>query len=175
MVLARVRPVDRQRIIDEYLNESGANYLQPHEFLQWLSVRPRHPAHGIFFGISDTDAAMAYRISLVRKWVSGLRIVVADRVSPLSQSVTVTVTEQEVTLPAMFSPVGDRRFGGGYHKTDPDNSDNLQELCRQAATDFARLEERWGGLARLQGIDLSAINEIIARFDAAGNVAIAAE
>ena len=69
---------ERQRIIDEYLVESGNNMYVPHVFIDWLREMPDHEAYDWFYGFDDTHHARENRIHLARKMASGLRIVVKE-------------------------------------------------------------------------------------------------
>ena len=66
----------KQRIIDDYLQATGANMYVPSEFVSWLSGQPEHEAYSAFYGMDDIDAARSYRIDMARRLASGLRIVV---------------------------------------------------------------------------------------------------
>ena len=69
---------ERQRIIDEYLMESGNNMYVPHVFIDWLREQPDNEAYDWFYGFDDTHHARENRIHLARKMASGLRIVVKE-------------------------------------------------------------------------------------------------
>ena len=58
---------ERQAIIDSFLNATGRNQFVPTEFLEWLRDNPDNPAHEIFYGMDDAEAAHAYRIGLVNR------------------------------------------------------------------------------------------------------------
>ena len=58
---------ERQRIIDEYLVESGNNMYVPHVFIDWLREMPDHEAYDWFYGFDDTHHARENRIHLARK------------------------------------------------------------------------------------------------------------
>ncbi len=119
---------ERQRVVDEYLNESGRNQFVPREFLTCLRERPDHPVHPVFFGMDDAEAAQAWREGRVRHWVSGLRIAV--RVTEAIPSAVSGVVVRQ--LPAMVSPVAGRSSGGGYAPVDPSDPAMVAELRRQA-------------------------------------------
>ena len=150
---------ERQAIINDYLNATGRNHFLPVEFLDWLRDKPDHKAYPIFFGISEEEAAQAHRVSLVRQWVSGLRITVSSsEAKPVSVG---RVEVREVSLPAMISPVSKRRSGGGYVPVSPDDEDTMSELVAQAAADLERWLERYGGAASLAKVDTAPITEIV--------------
>lgn len=144
----------RQKIVDEYLNATGRNHFVPVEFLEWLKPRSDHRAWAIFFGSTDEEAALQHRLSLVRNFVSGLRIrvTIANETESASQVV--------VRVPAFVSTVSKGAEGGGYVPVDIHDEPTLAELCRQASGDLARWVERHEGVARIAGVDVASINEI---------------
>lgn len=168
--MARFDRTYRQRIIDEFLNDTRRNIFVPSEFLEWLSDKPDHRAYPVFFGKSDEEAAEAYRINLVRSFVSGLRIAV--RVSPVvveQSGVEVKVNESSpmsVRIPAFTSPASDRKGGGGYYPTDPSDPAVMAELRRQAAADLRKVVARHEGVAALAGVSMQAVLEIASALDA---------
>jgi hypothetical protein len=143
------------RIIGGYLEDVGATVFVPRAFLEWLSERPDHEVYSLFFGLPDADAAAAYREGLVRQWVSDLRITVEYTEPELINLGMVEITEY--TLPAMFSPIDGRRGGGGYERTDAAREAHRAELRRQGAAALVAWLDRYGGLARLAGADVAAI------------------
>jgi hypothetical protein len=153
----------RQAIIDEYLNDTGANSFMPKDFLEWLRERPTHRAYALFFSADDEEAAEQFRLQLVRQFIAGLRIKVAVSTAP-SEAKQVNVT---VSMPAYISPVGNRRGGGGYIATDINDPETMREMARQAATDLRRVLERHDGIGKLSGIDMSPLAALASMFDLA--------
>lgn len=162
----------RMKIVTEYLNDTRRNSFVPEEFLDWLKDRPDHRVYNLFYGKSDDEAAKAYRLSMVRQFVSGLRIAVRVSVAPVdAQEINVTVSDQSalsVRIPAFTSPMSGRKEGGGYYATDPSDPAVIRELARQAANDVRRVIERHEGVAVMAGVDMSALHQIAAAFDASG-------
>jgi hypothetical protein len=160
----------RQKVIDEYLNATGENTFVPAAFIDWLRDQPDHRVYPVFFGKSDEDAAAEYRINLARQFVSGLRVKIRLTATTIDESGReVKVTESAVTavrVPAFYSPLSERKGGGGYHAFDSEDPAALRELRRQAATDLRRFIHRHEGIAKLSGISLEAIKAIAASFDA---------
>lgn len=160
----------RQKIVDEYLNASGQNVFVPSEFIDWLRDQPDHRVYPVFFGKSDEDAAAEYRINLARQFVSGLQVKIRMAATTIDESGReVKVTEGAVTavrVPAFYSPLSERKGGGGYHAFDSEDPAALRELRRQASTDLRRFIHRHEGIAKLSGISLEAIKVIAAAFDA---------
>jgi hypothetical protein len=81
---------ERQRIVDEYLQNTGRNMFVPGEFVDWLKEQPNHEAYEWFYGMDDGEAARQYRIDLARRMASGLRIVVSETETSTSK---ITVRE----------------------------------------------------------------------------------
>ena len=154
---------ERQRVVDEYLNDSGNNHFQPREFLAWLKERPGHSLYDVFYGKSDERLATIMREAMVRHWISGCRLTV-NYTDPTSTSVNVVVTEQ----PAYISAVAGRKAGGGYTRNDPSDPEAQAELARQAASALDSWLRRFRGIAITSGIDTTAIDTIVASLTAVG-------
>lgn len=148
----------RQRIVDEYLNATGQNAFRPASFVAWLADKPEHPAYRAFFALTNEDAASAYRINLARQFVSGLRITVTTETVD-SDDRTIRV---ETTFPAMFSPMGGRRSGGGYVPFVSDDADAMEELQTQAGIALRAWAARYSGCAGAAGADLAGIRATVA-------------
>lgn len=148
---------ERQRIIDEYLAQSGHNLFQPAEFIDWLGGQPDHEAYPWFYGADDATAAREHRIQMARQMANGLRLSIRASEAPAtSSSVNVSVRE----FPAMISPVAGRRSGGGYQPFDPADSHQAAELQRQGAQALRAWLARYRGIAEQAGVEIGAIEEI---------------
>ena len=154
--MAKFTKADRQRIIDDYLTQSGRNLFVAPDFIDWLAERPDHEAYEWFFAKDDEEAAREYRIGLARQMASGLRITV--EVSDTSQSNVVSVVMRE--FPAYVSPVAQRQHGGGYQRFDPQDPAAMAELRSQGQTALRSWIARYGGAFTDQ--ELEAIEEIAA-------------
>jgi hypothetical protein len=152
----------RQRIIDNYLRETGRNMFVPHEFIDWLADKPNHEAYPLFYSKTDAEAAREYRIELARKFVSGLRITIREQVVTIDRIAKINVRE----FPAFTSPLAGRSAGGGYYATDPNDPEHLAELRRQGASALRGWLARYRGAFEAAGIDVSAIEEIASIEDA---------
>ena len=124
----------------------------------------------VFFGMEDAEAAQAYRVEMVRTWVSGLRITV--QTLPTAPTRIGSIVVRESRFPAMISPVAGRRAGGGYIAMDPADPEHMRELAAQGAADLARWVERYEGVASHFGVSVECIKEIAASLT--GGVADAA-
>ena len=145
----------KQRIMDDYLHVTGNNMFVPEEFVLWLKDQPDHEAHKAFWGTSDEDAAMQWRIDLARRFASGLRIVAKTEVIE-SDVRHIKVTE----YPAYISPVTTRRQGGGYEPFDPDSEESQAELRHQAGVQLTAWLNRYRGSAENVGLDMTPIEHI---------------
>lgn len=162
---------EKQRIIDEYLSETGKNLFNPGEFLEWLRERPDHACYPVFFGQSDEEAAFEHRKELVRKWVSGLRIVVTESASG-GEAQNIKVTER--SAPAMFSPMSLRKTGGGYFAFNPDDPEHVDQIAAEAAMALDSWLERYGGIAELKGCKIADIKKTVGKLRTSARV-LAAE
>ena len=146
-----------QRVIDEYLSETGRNLYIPAEFIDWLADQPDHEAYAWFYGKDDATLAREARINMARQMASGLRIVARVSTAP-SQAQTVNVVTRE--YPAYISPQAGRRDGGGYHPFNPDDVEAMTEMQRQAATGLRAWLSRYRGTVEAGGHDLSHIEAL---------------
>jgi hypothetical protein len=163
----------RQKVVDEYLNDTGSNYFEPRAFLDWLQGKPEHAVYPIFFGKSDEEAALQYRLIQARQFVSGLRVKITMTPAMASSTQHIAIKIKEPTpfrIPAFVSPVSGRRQGGGYYQTDVTDEDSAKELYRQAAQGLSAWLERYGDVARLAGADVKAIEAVLGSLTVAGTV-----
>jgi hypothetical protein len=152
---------DRQKIIDDYLQDSGENMFIASSFIDWLSDKPDHQAYPWFFAKDDEAAAREYRIGLARQMASGLRII--STVSEVSASNVVQIITHE--YPAYVSPVAGRRSGGGYERFDPSDAEHIAELKRQGAQSLRSWLDRYA--SAFSEYDLSVIESIAAHAERA--------
>ena len=139
----------RQQIVDEYMNDTGANSFIPAAFLEWLKPQTDHRVYSVFFGKDDEEAAWQYRLHLARNFVAGLRI-------------TIAVSETEtVKVPAFISPVSERKSGGGYFTVDWSDGNRSGELYRQAAADLERWVKRYKGVCSVAKISIKHVPGVI--------------
>lgn len=163
----------RQKVVDEYLNDTGSNHFDPREFLEWLQDKPDHAVYPIFFGKTDEEAALQYRLMQARQFVNGLRVKITMTPEMASSTTHIAIKIKEPTpfrLPAFVSPVSGRRQGGGYYQTDVMDEDATTELYRQAAQGLSGWLERYGDVARLAGADVKAIETVLGALTVAGAV-----
>ena len=146
----------KQRIIDDYLQETGLNLFKATEFVDWLAGQPEHEAYDAFYGVNDAEAARQWRIDLARRMASGLRIVAKVEVIE-SEVRAIKVVE----YPAYISPVSKRRDGGGYEPFDPSDEAAQAELRRQAGVALAAWLERFRGAAENIGLDMTPVEQMV--------------
>jgi hypothetical protein len=157
----------RQKVVDEYLNGTGRNMFVPAEFLAWLEGKPDHRVYPVFFGKDDKEAALEYRLGLVRQFVSGIRIkVMANSADGEASKI--------YRMPAFVSSVEDRRLGGGYVPFDPSDDAIRKELARQASTALQSWLKRYGDLATTLAVDVSGLPRIIEQLDLVTSQKVAA-
>ena len=147
----------KQRIIDDYLAQTGLNLFKADEFVDWLANQPEHEMYNAFYGMDDSTAARQWRIDQARRMASGLRIVVKQEEVQQSSVVSIKVAE----YPAYISPVSKRREGGGYEPFDPNDQTSQAELRRQAGVALAAWLNRYRGSAEHIGLDLTSLENIV--------------
>lgn len=168
----------RQKVVDEYLNATGANFFIPSEFLEWLRDKPDHRVYPVFFGKSDEAAAQEYRLMLARQFVAGLRIkvTVTPQMAASLPHIAVSIREpMTIKVPAFVSPVSERRGGGGYVSTDISDTETAHEIYRQAAQSLTAWLDRYGDAARLAGADVGHVEAVLGVLTVAGAAEEAAE
>ena len=146
----------KQRIIDDYLQATGANMYVPSEFVSWLSGQQDHECYSAFYGVSDDVLADKYRIDLARRLASGLRIVVKNE-DVESSVLSFRIAE----YPAYISPIANRRNGGGYERFDPYDDVAQSELRKQAGISLASWLERFRGCSEHVGLDMTPLEDIV--------------
>ena len=94
----------KQRIIDDYLQQTGNNMYVPQEFIDWLADRPDHEAYKAFHG-RDDELLNESKLDLARRFASGLRIVAKTEVIE-SDVRRIKVTESGVYFSGYDAPCG---------------------------------------------------------------------
>lgn len=153
---------ERQRIVDDYLAQTGRNMFVAGEFIDWLSENPEHPAYEWFFSKDDEAAAREYRISLARQMAAGLRITAKVSEAPV-EGRTVNVVVRE--FPAYLSPVAGRRAGGGYTPFDANDPGDMAELRRQGVIALHSWLKRYRGA--FSEAEVAVIASLVAEIEAA--------
>ena len=151
---------DRQKIIDDYLQSSGANMFSAPGFIDWLAEQPDHQAYPWFYAKDDNAAAREYRIGLARQMASGLRII--SSVQTVDKSNVVHIVMHE--YPAYVSPMAGRRGGGGYERFDPQDPAMMAELQRQGARALRGWLDRYA--SAFAAMDITAIEAIATQAEA---------
>jgi hypothetical protein len=151
----------KQRIIDDYLNETGRNRFIPEEFINWLQHKPDHEMYDAFFGMDDSEAAHKWRVHQATLMVTGMRINQTVNVEP-TKSTTFKVVEKKASreYPAYISPVARRKDGGGFDAMDPENETHQAELRRQAGNKLTNWLARYRGCAEHVGVDLQPVEHV---------------
>jgi len=154
---------EKDKLIQSYLEETGADSVRAGDFLEYIRIKPNHPLWELFFGQPESYWANLGRENAIRNWLRGTRTI----------SVNVQVSEHEVqsitvNIPAVISYRSGRDFGGGYQSTDKpaEQTDQLLEIAGQGADDLEKWYRKYGNTATIVGADLSSIANIIAKFRA---------
>lgn len=126
--MARFTKELRQEIIRDFCRRRNADF-DARLFEQEVREQgAEHPAYEWFEWDGD-KAASEYRIWQARAFATGLRV--SFKVEEIGRGGSIRV--REVEMPLLISPGVDRKAGGGYTLTDPENADHMNEHCRQAA------------------------------------------
>ena len=155
---------DREKIINDYLNQTGRNSYVPAEFVDWIQNKPDHPVYKLFGFEDDEKMALKYRIQMARQFATGCKITVQYKDLPtetidISDSITV-VDEKVVRFPTFISPIDGRAQGGGYQRFDLNNPEVVAELCRQSCRELRAWINRHEGICTLKSIDIETLSEI---------------
>ncbi len=120
----------KQRIIDDYLNETGRNRFIPEEFINWLQHKPDHEMYDAFFGMDDSEAAHKWRVHQATLMVTGMRINQTVNVEPAKST---TLEVKVITRISSLHITGCRQEnGGGFDAMNPEDEEHQAELRRQA-------------------------------------------
>ena len=137
--MARFTKSLRQKIIKEFCASRNLVQFDARLFEQHVrEAGPDHAAYG-WFEWDDSKAALEHRIWQARIFAQGLKI--TFQVEDIGRG---KVTVREVEMPMLLSPLDQRRSGGGYFISNPDNPEHMDEFCLQAATDLERWLRRYG-------------------------------
>lgn len=156
----RLTKEDRQRIVDGYLAESGAEAFRAREFLEWLEPREDHAAWPVFYGRDEADLARERREQLVRHFVSDLRIRIRFLAPTESGVVSIRVAE----VPAFVSPMGWRSNSGGYRRVDSEEA--LADVRSEGVRSLRSWLQRYRGAFEVAGHNLSGMDAFLASIDA---------
>lgn len=149
--MARFSKALRERIVRDFTARHNGRF-DPAVFVEEVrEAGPSHEAHE-WFEWNDVEAAHQYRVEQARAFVQGIRV--SFTVEEVSRG---RVTVQERSFPLALSPLGDRRSGGGYIVTDPDDPDCMAELCSQAARDLEAWLGRYSVALVYAGVSVPAI------------------
>lgn len=143
----------RQKVVQEFSEKNGG-WFDPARFLTYVEKQgAKHPAYE-WFEWDDDKAATDFRLDQARDFARGL--VVRFEVQTVHRGAFRIV---ERTAPLALSPVGNRRGGGGYYMTDPNNPEHMDELRRQAAQSLRWFLSRYGAVLVHAGVGLAALEK----------------
>ena len=117
----------RQRIVDEYVLKNGGWNAESF-FVEVRDSGGEHPAWS-WFTWDGEKAAFSYNVAEARHFVHGL-IVLYEIELVEHGEVIVTYVEG----PMVFSPPGNRNWGGGYCKIDVTSETSMGDFCDEAST-----------------------------------------
>jgi hypothetical protein len=136
--MARFTKELRQEIIREFAVRHNGHF-NPALFVEEVrTAGADHPAYEWFEWDKD-KAAAAHLVWQAREFATGLRV--SFTVEAVGRKGAVSV--REVSMPFAMSPVDQRKLGGGYVVSDPNDPAHMVELCRQAVTDLDRWLRRY--------------------------------
>lgn len=163
--MARFTKQQRQEIIRDFCLRRNREFDAKLFAKEVRETGPSHPAYG-WFQWDDDRAAEEYRIWQAREFSRGLKV--SFSIEEVGRSGTVKV--REVQAPMLVSPMSERRSGGGYFLTDPENPQHMAELCEQAAIDLGRWLKRYEAAILHAGGSVAAIRKQIAALERAAPV-----
>ncbi len=118
----------RQEIVEEFAVRHNGQFDSALFLKEIEETGKSHRAYG-WFQWDDSKAAREYRLWQARAFANDLRVTFS--VEEVGQQGAVTV--KTAVMPAVISPVAERKNGGGYVLTDFNNPEHMAEHCRQAA------------------------------------------
>lgn len=162
--MARFTKELRQQIVEDFARRNNGVY-NPTLFLQEVRAKgPDHPAYD-WFEWDVEKAALAYQVEQARDFARDLRI--RFEVEEVGRKEAITV--RPVAMPLVISPVANRRDGGGYFLSNPDDPEHVAEHCRQAATALRAWADRYQSALAQAGVQSKAIESITKALDTAAS------
>lgn len=150
----------REKIVKDFATKHNGVF-NPALFLDDVKrTGDKHPAYA-WFEWDEGKAAAAYQLEQARDFARDLRVSfrVEEVVGPHS------VRVKEHPIPMVISPMDNRRHGGGYVLTDPDDPDHIAEHCRQAARTLEQWRDRYSAALAHAGLKVGDVNTLIARLE----------
>lgn len=151
--MARFTKALRQQIVQEFAEKNGGWFDPPAFVAAVQKAGPKHPAFE-WFEWDDRNAAHEFRLDQARDFARGL--VVRFEVRTMHRG-SFRIVER--TVPLALSPVGERRGGGGYYMTDPNDPEHMAELCRQAAQSLRWFISRYEGALAYAGASVGPLEK----------------
>ena len=139
----------RQEIVEAFARANGGVF-DAGAFLAEVSQVGKKHAAWDWFEWNDNKAAREHRLDQARDFARGL--VVRFEIQVVDRGATKVVSQ---SVPLIMSPTDNRRQGGGYVMTDPDDPQHMAELCRQAAQGLRWFIERFEAAIRHAGGDVA--------------------
>lgn len=153
----------RQQIVKEFAEQNGGVF-DPATFLSYVrQAGDDHPAYS-WFDWNDATAAHGYRLDQARNFASGLRI--RFEIEAVERKAVKVVT---ATAPMVFSPLAQRKHGGGYVVTDLNDPEHMAELSRQAAQSIRWFITRYEAAIIACGGNLPSLETLFTQLEIAGS------
>lgn len=168
-----------QMLIDDFMQATMRDTFNPADFVDYVQATgPDHPFWSYLFASGDAHAAREFRITLVRKAVSGLRTVIRPAIvyenepmRPLPRDyIGIAGLEDPKpisgplhTVPSMLSWRDKRGSAeGSYVRFDPTDPAHMAEFAGQAADALTQFVSRFGYALEATGCDPAAFKRTIA-------------
>lgn len=157
--MARFTKALRQQIVREFAEAHGGVF-DPAMFLAEARAA-NHPAHD-WFEWDDDKAALEFRLDQARDFARGL--VVRFEIEEVHRG---KMRIAERSAPLVLSPLGNRRDGGGYFITNPDDAEHMEELRRQAAQSLRWFLSRYNAVltSTVERHDIAILERVQARLE----------
>lgn len=143
----------RQEIIREFAVRHNG-YFNPKLFFDEVkSAGESHDAYEWFEWDRD-KGWLEHNYWRSREFANGLQVKFSIEVIGRSK-----IEVREISMPFALSPTEDRKSGGGYIVSDPNDKEHLIELCNQAAADLSRWLRRYQAAVIHAGGSIAAIEK----------------
>jgi hypothetical protein len=160
----------KQELVDAYLHETRRNAFDPAIFLDWLKPRHNHPLHEQFWGMDDEAAAYQHRLSMVRTFVSGLRLTVTVAEMPREQRLVLIKVghrpEDRLLIPAFVSDPTMRGNGPSYMPVRAADGTLQMQVVKggadEAMSELQKWCDRYTGCVEAVGASTSGVLAAIA-------------
>ena len=155
----------RQQIVEDFAKRNGGIYDAAAFLGEVQQVGRDHPAYD-WFEWNNNSAARSYRVEQARAFAQGL--IVRFEVETVKRGNLKVLVG--ATAPAAFSPMAQRRHGGGYVITDVKDPDHMAELCAEAARTMSWFIRRFEAAIVFSGGNVAMLQEARGLLEIASSV-----